>query len=152
MSSESGHKYSTGRNSRLLRDRDGGRCALTDHAIERWRSRTPHECPVSIHTAWRAGEFVKHPEIARSDGESKAPDDVRVFKYGQEWGVAFLVVADPNPWETTQDAARVVCTIAALQTFDHGPTRAYLHGHGPHLYPDDNSTTTDTSADPEGTQ
>jgi len=126
-------KYSTGRGRRLLRDRDGGRVALTDHAIQRWGQRTPHRCPVSVHQAWRAGEWVKHPGVARAPGEDTAPDDVRVFKFGDEWGVVFLVVADPTPWEGTQDADRVVCTIAALQTFDHGPSRAYLHSHGPHL-------------------
>jgi len=126
-------KYSTGRGRRLLRDRDGGRVALTDHAIQRWGQRTPHRCPVSVHRAWRAGEWVKHPGVARAPGEAEAPDDVRVFKYGDEWGVVFLVVQDPDPWDHTQDAGRVVCTIASLRTFDHGPTRAYLHSHGPHL-------------------
>jgi len=126
-------KYSTGRGRRLLRDRDGGRVALTDHAIQRWNQRTPHRCPVSVHQAWRAGEWVKHPGVARAPGEDTAPDDVRVFRYADEWGVVFLVVEDPDPWEHTQDAGRVVCTIASLRTFDHGPTRAYLHSHGPHL-------------------
>jgi hypothetical protein len=148
MSSDGDHKYSTGRSRRLLRDRDGGRVALTDHAIERWRLRTPHECPVSIREAWRAGEFIKHPGIARSDGESEAPDDVRVCKYGMDWGVAFLVVEDPDPWDHTQDAARVVVTVADLQTFEHGPTRAYLHSHGPHLAGD--ASTDDASSDLEG--
>lgn len=134
-------KYSTDRSRRLLRDRDGGRVALTDHAIQRWQARTPHECPVSIREAWRAGEWIKHPDVARSPGEETAPDDVRVFKFGQQWGVAFLVVSDPSPWKTTQTAARVVCTVCATQTFGHGPTRAYLSSHGPHYYPDQEDQT-----------
>lgn len=129
-------KYSTGRSERLLRDRDGGRVALTDHALHRWQGRTPHECPVSVQQAWQRGEWIKDPEVTRSDGEDQAPDDARVYRHGDAWGVVFLVVRDPSPWHTTQDAARVVCTIAALQTFDHGPTRAYLHGYGPHYQPD----------------
>lgn len=134
-------KYSTGRSRRLLRDRDGGRVALTDHAIERWRLRTPHECPVSIREAWRAGEWVKHPEVARSDGEDVAPDDVRIYKHGMEWGIVFLVVEDPTPGTSTQNAERIVCTVCAIQTFGHGPTRAYLSGHGPHHYPNQEDTT-----------
>jgi hypothetical protein len=130
-------KYETGRSDRLVRDRDGGRVALTDHALHRWQLRTPHDCPVGIHEAWREGEFIKHPEVAISDGEEDPPDDVRVFKFGDKWGVAFLVVEDPTPASHTQNAERVVCTIAAIQTFDHGPTRAYLSGHGPHRYPED---------------
>lgn len=129
-------KYSTGRSRRLLRDRDGGRVALTDHAIQRWQARTPHECPVSIREAWRRGEWIAHPDIVRSPGEDETPDDARIYKHGMDWGVVFLVVEDPNPWETTQHAGRVVVTVTALTTFDHGPSRAYLHGHGPHHYPD----------------
>ena len=129
-------KYSGGGSRRLLRDRDGGRVALTDHAIHRWQTRTPHECPVGIHEAWREGEWVKHPQVATSDGEDEPPDDVRVFRYGDRWGAVFLVVEDPTPASHTQNAERVVCTVAAIQTFDHGPTRAYLHGHGPHHRPE----------------
>jgi hypothetical protein len=134
-------KYSTGRSRRLLRDRDGGRVALTDHAIDRWQARTPHACPVSVQEAWYRGEFIKHPEVARSDGEDLAPDDVRVYRHGDRWGAVFLVVEDPTPGTSAQDAARVVCTVCAIQTFDHGPTRAYLSGHGPHHYPDDQEAT-----------
>lgn len=135
-------KYSTGRSARLLRDRDGGRVALTDHAIQRWQLRTPHECPVSIQEAWRRGEWIKHPAVARSDGEGTAPDDCRIYKHGMEWGVVFLVVEDPTPGTATQDAARIVCTVCAIQTFDHGPTRAYLSGHGPHHYPNSDQEAT----------
>jgi len=135
-------KYSTGRAARLLRDRDGGRVALTDHAIQRWQTRTPHENPVSIQEAWHRGEFIKHPEVARSDGEDAAPDDVRIYKHGQRWGVVFLVVEDPAPWRATQSGERIVCTVCAIQTFDHGPTRAYLSGHGPHHYPNDTQEAT----------
>lgn len=130
-------KYSTGRSERLLRDRDGGRAALTDHALDRWAARTPHDCPVSVQEAWRRGEWIKHPEVARSDGEERPPDDVRIYKHGMEWGAVFLVIEDLTPaTPIPQNAERIVCTIAAIQTFGHGPTRAYLHGHGPHHYPD----------------
>jgi len=139
MSSGREHKYSTGRASRLLRDRDGGRCALSDHAIERWRERTPHQCPVTIREAWAAGEFVRHPAVACSEGETDPPDDVRVFRYGTDWGVAFLVLNDPTDHASPTDAGRVVVTVAAIQTFDYGPVRAYLHGHGPHISPDDDA-------------
>jgi hypothetical protein len=134
-------KYSTGRSARLLRDRNGGQAALTDHALHRWQGRTPHECPVSVQEAWHRGEFIKHPAVARSDGEDQAPDDVRVYRHGDQWGVAFLVVADPTPGLGTQNAERIVCTIAAIQTFNHGPVRAYLHGYGPHHQPEGSEDT-----------
>jgi len=130
-------KYSAGGNRRLLRDRDGGWVALTDHALHRWRTRTPHECPVSVHEAWREGEWIKHPQVAQSDGEAEPPEDVRVFRWGQQWGVVFLVVTDESASPVrTNDADRVVCTIANLQTRDHGPARAYVYSHGPHIDPE----------------
>jgi len=105
--------------------------ALTDHAIERFRERTPHECNIDPRTAWRLGEWVKHPQVAQSDGEETPPDDVRVYVHGHEWGVAFLV-GQANRATADWGAQRVVLTVINLQGFDHGPSRAYLHSHGPH--------------------
>jgi len=134
-------KYSTGRGSRILRDRDGGRVALTDHALHRWRGRTPHDTGVSVREAWRRGEWLQHPAVVQSEGEDEAPDDARLYRHGGRWGVVFLVVEDPRVSPSPRNVARIVATIAAIETFDHGPTRAYLSGHGPHYHPDDDATT-----------
>jgi len=131
-------KYSVGGEAgRLLRDRDGGRVALTDHAIHRWRTRTPHGCPVSIHEAWREGEFIEHPELAFGRSGENESIDARIFRYGDRWLAVFLVVADETASPVrNHDADRVVCTIKRARRFDHGPSRAYLEDHQAHAHPD----------------
>lgn len=122
-------KYGDKSNSRLVEDE----IALTNHAIARFRERTPHGSDITPHAAWRLGEWVKHPQVAQSDGEPEPPDRVRLYMHGEdshEWGVAFLVTSSDNP--RPDAAANVVATVIDVNGFDHGPARAYLHSHGPH--------------------
>jgi len=116
--------------SRLVEDD----VALTDHAIDRYRQRTPHECDVEPRTAWRRGEWIKHPQVAQGDGHDEPPDRVRVYIHGDgsdTWGVAYLVDEADRP-TVAGHVEHVVVTVNHLQGFDHGPSRAYLHSHGPH--------------------
>jgi len=111
--------------------------ALTDHAIERYRQRTPHDCDIGPREAWTRGEWVKHPEVAQSDGESEPPERVRLYVHAgesgsQAWGIAFLVMAHEGGARTYGRVGNVVVTCNHIQGFDHGPARAYLHSHGPH--------------------
>jgi len=102
--------------------------ALTDHAAARYRERTPHDCSIPPTLAFRRGEWVKHPQVAQADGHDEPPERVRVYKHGDDWGVAFLIVDGEayrgQPW--------VCATVNRLDGFDHGPSRAYLWSHGPH--------------------
>lgn len=126
------HKYQTGRSTHV-----GDDVALTDHAIHRYRERTPHDCPVGIRAAFRQGEDVRDPEVARSEGEG-APDRARVYVHqdcGESWGVVFLVVRDSTPAAARparHDCEFVVATAIDLSGINHGPSRAYLESHGPH--------------------
>lgn len=128
-------KYSTGDGNRLLTASDGRSVALTDHALHRWRMRTPPTCQVTAREAWRRGEELKHPAVVRPDGEDESPDMARVYRHGDEWGIVFVVIENDEAelyagCENNGDLVAV--TVCAIQTFDHGPTRAYLHGYGPH--------------------
>ena len=118
-------KYATGASMFLSDD-----IALTDHAIHRYRQRTPHENAVGIRDAWRHGEDIRHPAVASKKSDHEL-DTVRVYKHGDAWGVAFLVVEDTRKRED-HFADRVVATVVNLAGFEHGPSRAYLHSHGPH--------------------
>jgi hypothetical protein len=128
-------KYETGHSTHLPGD-----VALTDHAIHRFAERTPHDCAVGIVEAWRKGEDIEHPQVARSPNDSRDPERVRVYTHGDErgsqtWGVVFLVVQEATPEHErppTHTCDRVVCTVMDVGGFDHGPSRAYLHSHGPH--------------------
>jgi len=135
-------KYSTDGYRRILRDRDGGRVALTDHALQRWRQRTPDGSSVPIRTAWRRGEWLRHPELIQSDSESEAPADARLYRHGDDWGVVFVVVTDATTDPSPQNTPRVVATIAAVRTFQHKPTRAYLRSHDSHYQPTDDQEDT----------
>ena len=129
------HKYQTGRSTHV-----GDDVALTDHAIHRYRERTPHDCPVGIHEAYRRGEDIRDPQVARSPGDMRTPDRVRVYTHGDgaashAWGIAFLIVAEETPAAERpahHDCEFVVATVIDLAGFEHGPSRAYLHSHGPH--------------------
>lgn len=124
MSSDT--KYDAG-DARLVEDD----VVLSDHAINRYRERTPHDCEVGPRQAWAYGENVQHPTVAQSEGEQEPPERVRVYKHGQDWGIVFLVgEADDRPIPGHKPF--VVLTCIDIQGFDHGPTRAYLHSHGPH--------------------
>lgn len=125
-------KYDTG-DRRLVEDH----IALTDHAIKRFRERTPHGCNIDPRIAWNRGEYVQHPEVAQSLDKDSPPERVRVYlhasedSHSQSWGVAFLVCED-DPRTIPAHCPEVVVTVVDIQGFDHGPTRAYLHSHGPH--------------------
>lgn len=126
-------KYNAGRSQgRILRDAHG-EVALTDHAIHRYRERTPHDCQVGIAEAWRRGEALQHPSVAGSL-DSPAPESARIYRHSDEWGVVFVVVEDgaADAGEVPGRAERVIVTVCQIRTYDQGPVRAYLHGHGPH--------------------
>jgi hypothetical protein len=126
-------KYDTGRsNSRLVEDD----VALTDHALHRWQERTPHECPVGVREAYRRGEDVRDPQVARSPNDMRTPERARVYVHaGHEWGVVFLIDAEDTPAAERpahHTADYVVATVVDLGSIEHGPSKVYLHSHGPH--------------------
>lgn len=126
-------KYqTTEREARIVRDEEG-RVGLTDHAIHRYRQRTPHDCRVSIREAWRRGEELQHPSVAGSLDQPN-PKSARVYRHGDGWGVVFIVVESHSPDAGLRDdrAERVAVTTCKIRTFDHPPVRAYLRSHGPH--------------------
>jgi len=115
--------------SRRVADADGNPIALTDHAIHRWRQRTPPDKTIGIREAWRRGEAIKHPAVAATEHTQPA-DTVRVFRHSEGWSALFIVVR--NGQADFGGSERVVATILVTREFDHGPTRAYLESHGPH--------------------
>ena len=135
---DSGPKYDTGRSRTGLGAFD---VALTDHACHRYKQRTPHDCSVSVREAWQAGEDIEHPALARSPGDGRDPHRARIYRHGDEsgqpagWGVVFLVVEDrlpPAERPAHHDANYVVATVINIKGYDHGPTRSYFAGYGPH--------------------
>ena len=126
-------KYSTGGAAgRILRDAHG-EIGLTDHAIHRFRERTPHDCDVDIAEAWRRGEPLQHPSVAGSL-DSPTPESARIYRHSDDWGVVFVVVKDQaaDAGTAPDRAERIVVTVCQIRTYDSGPVRAYLHDHGPH--------------------
>lgn len=111
----------------------GGReIAMTDHARHRFRERTPHDRTPSLEACWRRGEWLEHPEVARSPDEERI-DAARLYRHSDDWGVVFVVLRDTSPdFGTRSDADWVVATVINITGYDHGPSRAYLHGHEPH--------------------
>ena len=126
-------KYTTNRSdSRFVEDD----VALTDHAIHRYRQRTPHDCSLGIREAYRRGEDIRDPQVARSPNDMRTPERARVFvAAGHEWGVLFLIDAEGTPAAERpahHTADYVVATVMDLGGIEHGPSKAYLHSHGPH--------------------
>jgi len=130
-------KYSTSeREGRIVRDAHG-EIALTDHALHRYRERTPHDCRIGIREAWRRGEQLQHPSVAGSL-DAPEPESARIYRHSDEWGVVFVVAEDDSPDAgDTGRAERVVVTVCEIRTYDHGPSRAYFHGYGPHAPADE---------------
>ena len=129
-------KYSTGDADRLLTAADGRSVALTDHALHRWRMRTPPTCQVGAREAFRRSEPIKDPSIVFSETRDELVA-ARVFKMARgdvEWTAVFLVIEDRDETRTSLDenADLVIPTLYRVRSIDHGPTRAYLHSHGPH--------------------
>ena len=129
-------KYSTGGRARLLSDG----VAPTDHAIHRYRERTPHDCPIPFREAYRRGEDVRDPQVARGPTDDRTPERVRVYRHGEDgdpsgWGVVFLICDERRPEHERPShhvADRVVVTVMDIAGYEHGPSRAYLESHGPH--------------------
>ena len=130
---DTGPKYTAGQRRSMLVEDD---VALTDHAIHRYRERTPHENAVGIRDAYRHGEEVRDPQVARSPNDMRTPARARVYvAAGNAWGVVCLIVDDRVPAAQRPEhhtADHVVATVIDLNSIDHGPSKAYLHSHGPH--------------------
>ena len=66
----------------------------------------------------------------------RTPARARVYVAdGNAWGVVFLIVDDRVPAAQRPEhhtADHVVATVIDLNSIDHGPSKAYLHSHGPH--------------------
>ena len=126
-------KYDPGPETRRTVRDSHGEIALTDHALHRYRERTPHDCQVGIREAWRRGEQLQHPSVAGSL-DAPTPESARIYRHSDEWGVVFVVAEDESAdaGDVPGRSERVVVTVCEIQTYDHGPVRAYLHGHGPH--------------------
>jgi len=123
-------KYSTGPDSRILTGQDGRAVALTDHALDRWRARTPADIDIGVRRAWQLGDHIKHCSVASADDQPD-PVAVRVFQHSDGWTAIFLVVDDGEP-AAAHEAPRVVATVYNLQTLDHIPSREYVAAYGPH--------------------
>lgn len=102
--------------------------ALTDHAIHRWRQRTPHDCPVSLHRAWQLGEWLRHPEVVSSEYEQGVLSRARLYRHSSDWGVVFLVKRDLSEY----GASEAVVTVINVSRSSHPPTEAYLEAHAIH--------------------
>ena len=137
MSTDRETKYSPGRSNRLDDD-----LALTAHAVDRFRERTPHACPVGIHEAYRRGEDIEHPDVARPPWVDNTPNRARVYMHpdahghdSHGWGVVFIIIEDDKPAAERPKhlpCNYVVATVMDIGGYDHGPSKAYLHSHGPH--------------------
>ena len=101
--------------------------------LARPRERTPHDCPMGIRAAWRGGEPLKHPCVAGAL-DSPTPESARIYRHSDEWGVVFVVIKDQaaDAGTAPDRTERIVVTVCRIRTYDSGPVRAYLHGHGPH--------------------
>jgi len=122
-------KYSADDGGRRLADSEGEPVHLTDHAIHRFRERTPADRDVTIREAWRRGEEIKHPTVA-VDADARPAERARVFRHSDGWSAVFIVVLDQ--YDQFGSGGRVVVTVLVISEYDHGPTRAYLESHGPH--------------------
>ena len=130
-------KYGTDNLARLLATSDGRTAALTDHALHRWRMRTPASATVPAREAFRRGEAIRDPGIVFSEDRDELVE-ARVFKMARgrdEWTAIFLVVVDQDQTrvDNEHNAELVIPTVLRVRQIEHGPTRAYLNSHGPHL-------------------
>ena len=126
-------KYDPGSETRRIVRDSHGEIALTDHALHRYRERTPHDCQIGIREAWRRGETLQHPSVAGAL-DSPTPESARIYRHSDEWGVVFVVIKDraADAGTAPDRAERVVVTVCQIRTYDSEPVRAYLHCHGPH--------------------
>lgn len=119
-------KYDASSDSRLVEED----IALTDHAIFRYRQRSPHDLDLDPRVAWRRGEFVEDPGVCQSADHSQPPIAARLYRHTKDWGCVFLVDRDTGPEHI--GASQVVVTTNHIRGFDHKPTRAYLRAHDVH--------------------
>jgi hypothetical protein len=113
----------------VVADDENRRVVITDHAVERWRERTPHDCGVDMLDAWRWSEQIAHPGIAKTLDERYAPESVRVYQDADGWGVLFLVSGTDFRWDQFPWALTTVWRVDMMR---HDPSRAYLNEYGPH--------------------
>lgn len=99
---------------------------ITRHALNRYRERTPDDAVPPLR-AWERGEDVQHPGVAETLSDYSPPVQVRVYNHNQEWFAVFIVVDDGYHYDEPY-----IKTVYNLFTLNHGPSRAYLHSHGPH--------------------
>jgi hypothetical protein len=97
---------------------------ITDHALERYRERTPEDCDVAPVDAWLRGEDLDHPEVCRLYSGKLTPARVRVYNHDDDWLVAFVIVDDGG--------GPAVVTCYNGRTHEHSPTRAYLWARASH--------------------
>jgi hypothetical protein len=123
-------KYSAAPRLRLVDDD----VALTDHAIRRYRERTPADCDVDVRDAYRLGEAIRDREVTRTPGDARIPERAVIYRHAGDWAVVFIVGEnDCPPAERPAPATDlVVTTVFDVDRVAHGPSRAYLHAHGPH--------------------
>lgn len=95
---------------------------ITRHALNRYHERLPEDA-VRPPVAWRRGEDIQHPAVV-STFHSDPPSRVRVYNHDHEYFVIFIV--------DDKLGSPAVVSVYNSQTHEHGPTRAYLHSHGPH--------------------
>lgn len=103
---------------------------ITRHALRRYRERLPDDA-VPPMRAWRRGEDIQHPAVAKTLSDASPPVRVRVYNHNHEYFAVFIVVDDGYHYDEPH-----VKTVYNLFTHEHGPTRAYLHSHGPHYEED----------------
>jgi len=123
-------KYDTS-DRRTLSDSQGDPVRLTDHAIHRWRQRTPADVNIGIRDAWRYGDFIKDAQVAASNSETDHPPltDAVVFRSADDWSAVFLVAYDTDGFGKSE---KIVKTVQVVSLYEHAPTRAYLQAYGPH--------------------
>lgn len=98
---------------------------MTHHAIDMYHERLP-DTAVRPPVAWRRGEDIQHPEVAATNNDQTPPPSrVRVYNHDQRYYAIFIC---SDAW-----SEEAVVTVYGGQTHEHGPTRAYLHSHGPHF-------------------
>jgi hypothetical protein len=101
---------------------------LAKHGSKRWRERTPDDSCIDVDEAFRNGDEIKHPQVARQYSELDDPDRAVVYKE-QDWGVVFILERDNHVGVSDN---YIIVTVVSLDMISHGPTRCYLYSYGPH--------------------
>jgi len=120
-------KYDINDSDRLTGD-NGEVVILSDHAIHRYRQRTPADSEIGLRECWRRGDSIKHPKVAVLDDDRPA-EMVRVFRHTDGWSAVLPAVRDYKQYNSNQ---LVITTVLVVDKYDHPATRAYLEAYGPH--------------------